>query len=76
MVKRKLKLNALEGNAECFLEVELFENGDMNIGLRGQNTRGEIHYICAQIPNPTNGGGNPDDYKILGQIYEVLKRQK
>jgi hypothetical protein len=76
MVKRKLKLSALEGNEECFLEVELFENGDMNVGMRGQNTRGEIHYISAQIPNPVNAGGDLDDYKILAQIYEVLKKIK
>ena len=76
MIKRKLRLSALEGNEECFLEVELFEKGDINIGMRGQNKRGEIHYISAQIPNPINAGGSPDDYKILGQIYDILGDKK
>lgn len=72
--KRKLRLSALEGNGECFLEVELLENGDMYVEMKGQNTKGEVHHVSAQIPNPINAGGDLEDYKILGQIYDILKK--
>ncbi len=74
MGKRKLKLNALIGDVECFLEIERVENGDFYVEMRGQNTKKEIHNISAQVPNPINGGGNLDNYKTLRQIYEVLKK--
>jgi hypothetical protein len=73
MGKRKLKLSALEGNEECSLEVEFLENGDAYVNMKGQDKRGKIHDISAQIPNPINAGGNPDDYEVLGKIYGVLK---
>ena len=41
----------LKGSGECFLEIELCPSGDFNLGMRGQDTRGEIHYISSQIPN-------------------------
>ena len=74
--KRKLKLNPLEGNLECILEVELLENGDMFVGMRGQDRWGKNQYVSAQIPNPVNGGGNQDDYEILEKIYDFLRKNK
>ena len=76
MEKRKLNLMPLKGDEKCFLEIELYASGDFNVGMRGQDTRGEIYYIFSQIPNPINAGGNLEDYKILGKIYNILKKQQ
>ena len=76
MENRKLNLMPLQGDMGCFLEIELSENGDMYIGMRGQSTKAEVDYISAQIPNPINGGGNLEDYKTLRQIYDILKKPK
>jgi hypothetical protein len=73
--KQRLELMALTGSEKCFLEIEIVENGDMYVNMRGQDTRGEIHDISAQMPNPINGGGNPDKYERLRKIYYILKEQ-
>ena len=75
MEKRKLNLMPLKGSGECFLEIELCPSGDFNLGMRGQDTRGEIHYISSQIPNPINAGGNLKNYMLLKEIYDILKKQ-
>lgn len=72
--KRKLKLSPLEGNIDAYLQIETLESGDMYVTMLGQDTEGVSHCISAQIPNPINGGGNLDDYKILGKIYDILKK--
>jgi hypothetical protein len=76
MEKRKLQLSALEGNPECFLEIGLFGQGDMRVGMRGQTTDGEVCHVSAQICNPVNGGGNLEDYKTLSQIYKILEKTR
>ena len=66
----------LKGDEECFLKIELYASGDFNIGMRGHDTKGEIHYISSQIPNPINGGGNLENYMLLTEIYDILKKQQ
>lgn len=70
----RLDLMSLEGNVKSFLEVELLESGDLCVEMRGQNINKEIHHILAQIPNPINGGGNIEEYKILMEVYNTIKK--
>ena len=72
--KTKLKLMALTGQKECFLEIKFMPSGDIFVELRGHNTLGEFHSIGAQVPNPINGGGNLEDYKALREIYDIIKK--
>ena len=72
--KRILKLSPLEGNPECFLEVEYLLNGDVYVTLSGQDKKGNYYTVSAQIPCPMGGGGNIEDYKVLRKIYDVMRR--
>lgn len=75
--KRRLELMAIERNGGCYLEIEKLPNGDMYVSMNGQTIPGGFYEkVNAQIPNPINGGGDRDNYKILSKIYDLLKNIK
>ena len=73
-MKRKLDLIALEGNEKCYLEIEKYPNGDLFIGLKGQDTKGNYYFVKGQIPNSISGGGKNKDYEKLCEIFKVLEK--
>lgn len=70
---RKLKLNALEGSFGCSLEIEPIENRDIVVRMTGQDTKGKVYCVSAQIPSPISGGGDLNNYKTLVKIYDAMK---
>ncbi len=73
MNKARLNLSPLEGDEECFLEIEFDDNSDAFINIRGQDEKGEMQDVRAQIPNPVNGGGNLASYNTIRHLYGVIK---
>lgn len=72
MKKIRIPLSQLEGENNCYFEIQEYPNGDFLVEMRGQDEKREYHTIRAQAPNPINGGGNRKMYEALLKIINTL----
>jgi hypothetical protein len=72
-MKKRIILEQIEGQEECYLEIDRQDNGDLFIEMRGQDTRGDAYTVRAQLVSPNRGGSrNSDSYFTLLDFLKFL----
>ena len=69
MAKRRIKLEALDGQGAPYIEIDSGESGDIQIELHGQTESGEWVTSRAQLLSLHGGGGRqPESYKTIASL--------